>query len=100
MLQRVLRLSRLAAMMRFRMLGFMHAGAEAEGLWNPDFRPMKAPMPLLVVRRLVETDAPFISKQHIQWIPYILRYGWNGAKQLRRHRARTNRKIQKTLGTS
>ncbi len=97
MLQRVLKLSRLAAMMRFRMLGFMHAGAEAEGLWNPEFRPLKAPLPLLVVRRLVETDAPFISRQHIQWVPYLVRYGWNGAKRLRQHRAHTNCRMQKSL---
>lgn len=98
MLQRILRQSRFVAMMRFRMLGFMHAGAEAEGLWNPDFRPLKAPLPLLVVRRLVETDAPFISRQHIQWVPYLLRYGWNGAKRLQQHRAHTSRRMQKSLG--
>lgn len=97
MLQRVLRRLRLVAMMRLRMLGFMHPGAESEGLWNREFRPLKAPTPLVVVRRLVETDAPFISRQHIQWVPYLLRYGWNGGVRLRQHRQHTQRRLTKSL---
>jgi hypothetical protein len=88
MLQRVMRRHRYYAMLRFRMMGFMHPSSEATGLWNPDFRPLRAPMPVLAIRYLVEQDAPFITYQHLQWGPYLLRYGIAGARRLMASRRR------------
>lgn len=83
MLLRIQRSLRFHALLRFRMMGFMHPGSEGEGLWNPAFRPLRAPMPVIAIRHLVEQDAPFIARQHLQWAPYLLRYGLRGAKRLR-----------------
>lgn len=82
MLHRVQRRLRLHALLRFRMMGFMHPRSDSEGLWNPAFRPLRAPMPVIAVRHLVEQDAPFIARQHLQWGPYLLRYGLRGARRL------------------
>lgn len=41
MLQRAQRRHRFYAMLRFRMMGFMHPHSESPGLWNPDFRPLR-----------------------------------------------------------
>ena len=70
------------AALRFRMMGFMHPHSESEGLWNPEFRPLRAPMPVLAIRYLVEQDAPFIAGHHMQWPPYLLRYRFAGVKRL------------------
>jgi hypothetical protein len=82
MLLRAQRRLRFRAMLRFRMMGFMHPRSESEGLWNPAFRPLRAPMPVIAIRYLVEQDAPFIARQHLQWAPYLLRYGLRGARRL------------------
>ncbi len=82
MLTQVIRRHRYYAIMKSRMLGFMHATADSEGLWNPEFRPLRAPMPTLVVRHLVEQDAPFVAGQHLQWVPYLIRFGIPGMRKL------------------
>jgi hypothetical protein len=38
------------------MIGAFHPGSSRPGLRNPDFRPFRAPVPLLVVRALVAAD--------------------------------------------
>lgn len=87
LLGRAVKRLRLSAMVRRRMIGFMHPHAEAGGLWNPDFRPLRAPLPVVAVRCLIEADAPFIARQHMQWGPYLLRYGWSGAKRILAYRS-------------
>jgi hypothetical protein len=82
MLQRAQRRHRFYALLRFRMMGFMHPRSESPGLWNPDFRPLRAPMPVLAIRYLVEQDVAFIHNQHLQWGPYLVRYRLVGAKRL------------------
>ena len=96
MLMRAQRRHRYYAMLRFRMMGFMHPRSESPGLWNPDFRPLRAPMPVLAVRYLVEQDAPFIAGQHLQWPAYLLRYGIAGAKRL--HAVRRSRAASTAIG--
>jgi hypothetical protein len=44
------------------MVGQFHPGPpQNPGLWNPDFRPLFSPIPLLVIRNMVPTDFPFLK---------------------------------------
>ena len=56
------------------MIGRFHPASEDEGLWNPDFRPMRAPIPLLAVRHLVRNDAPFALRHPALLASYLCRY--------------------------
>ncbi|MEU9127637.1 DUF6875 domain-containing protein [Kitasatospora sp. NPDC048540] len=43
------------------MLGQFHdLPPDQPGLWNPDFRPLRSPLPMLVIRHMVPTDLPFL----------------------------------------
>ncbi|HEV8692909.1 MAG TPA: NAD(P)/FAD-dependent oxidoreductase [Lysobacter sp.] len=44
------------------MLGEFHANNETPGLRNPEFRPLRSPVPMLVMRQMVETDLPFLRR--------------------------------------
>lgn len=44
------------------MLGEFHAANESPGLRNPDFRPLRSPVPMLAIRHMVETDLPFLRR--------------------------------------
>ncbi len=82
MLQRVQARHKFYSLGRFRMIGFMHEGNHAEGLWNPDFRPLRAPLPVLAIRHLVEQDAPFAVRHPLLIAPYLAKFGLAGAKRL------------------
>jgi hypothetical protein len=56
------------------MIGRFHPASEDEGLWNRDFRPMRAPIPLLAVRHLVRNDAPFALRHPALLASYLCRY--------------------------
>jgi hypothetical protein len=56
------------------MIGRFHPASEDEGLWNRDFRPMRAPIPLLAVRHLVRNDAPFAVRHPALLASYLCRY--------------------------
>jgi hypothetical protein len=45
------------------MLGEFHAANESPGLRNPDFRPLRSPIPMLAIRHMVESDLPFLIRQ-------------------------------------
>lgn len=45
---------------RGAMLGQFYPGCAQPGLWNKDFRPLDAPLPMLVVRTMMPTDFPFL----------------------------------------
>lgn len=49
------------------MVGQFHPLCEQGGLWNDDFRPLRAPIPLLAIRRMVASDLPFLlgSASHL-----------------------------------
>jgi hypothetical protein len=49
------------------MVGQFHPQCEQSGLWNEEFRPLKAPIPLLAIRRMVASDLPFLlgSASHL-----------------------------------
>jgi hypothetical protein len=42
------------------MLGEFHNRAESPGLHNPNFRPLRSPIPLLVIRPMTEIDFTFL----------------------------------------
>lgn len=82
MLQRVQARHKFYSLRRFRMIGMMHAGSEAPGLWNPAFRPLRAPMPVLAIRHLVEQDAPFAARHPLLTVPYLLKFRLAAARRL------------------
>ncbi|MBV8866580.1 MAG: hypothetical protein JO210_14395 [Acidobacteriaceae bacterium] len=44
------------------MLGEFHVNNESHGLHNPAFRPLRSPVPMLVIRRMVATDFVFLNR--------------------------------------
>lgn len=82
MVGRVYRRHKYYSLLRFRMVAYFHPASEDGGLWNPDFRPMRAPMPVLGVRYLTEHDAVFALKHHLMMGPYLLRFGPAGMRKL------------------
>jgi hypothetical protein len=70
------------------MTAFFHADSDAHGLWNPDFRPMRSPMPVLGLRYMVEQDAVFAARHHLMLGPYLLRYGVPGVQRVAAARRR------------
>lgn len=82
MLERVQRRHKFYSLSRFRMIGYMFAKNDAPGLWNPDFRPLRAPLPVLAIRHLVEQDAPFAARHPLLMAPYLLKFRFAGARRL------------------
>lgn len=85
MLKRVQSRHRLRSLRRGRMIGLMHADSQAPGLWNPDFRPLRAPLPVLAIRHMVEHDAPFAARHPLLLLPYLTRFPLAGSKRLLSH---------------
>lgn len=44
------------------MIGKFHRTSEQGGLHNPDFRPLRSPIPLLAIRYMVGSDLPFLNR--------------------------------------
>ena len=82
MLERAIKRYKYYCLLHLRTMGLLHPASQQPGLWNSDFRPMTAPLPVLVIRYVVEQDARFIAHHHLQWGPYLLRYGRAGARRL------------------
>lgn len=58
------------------MLGEFHAGPPSKpGLWNPDFRPLYSPVPMLVIRHMVPTDFAFLRDDLRLLGFYLARHG-------------------------
>jgi len=58
------------------MIGEFHSTPPAKaGLWNPDFRPLDCPVPLLAIRHMVPTDFPFLKGDREQFAGYLSIYG-------------------------
>ncbi|WP_157489586.1 DUF6875 domain-containing protein [Lysobacter sp. Root916] len=45
------------------MLGEFHAHNSSPGLRNPDFFPLRSPVPMLAIRHMVESDLPFLRRE-------------------------------------
>jgi hypothetical protein len=44
------------------MLGEFHPLSRSPGMRNPSFRPLRSPIPLLVIRHMVESDIEFLGR--------------------------------------
>lgn len=73
------------------MLGQFYPGCGVSGLWNKDFRPLDAPLPMLVIRKMMNTDFPFLVGR-TEWLYAYLtqvapdlprRLRWSIAERLR-----------------
>ncbi|CRK62221.1 FIG01131493: hypothetical protein [Alloactinosynnema sp. L-07] len=57
------------------MIGEFHDGPpDKGGLWNPDFRPLSSPVPLLAVRHMVPTDFPFLRDDRDHALAYLRQF--------------------------
>jgi hypothetical protein len=56
------------------MIGQFHPVCDAPGLWNPDFKALRAPVPLLAIRKLVVFDLPFLVEHKAHAESYIRRF--------------------------
>jgi hypothetical protein len=56
------------------MVGQFHPRSEQSGLWNEDFRPLRAPIPLLAIRRMVSSDLPFLLDSASHLSAYLDRF--------------------------
>ncbi|KZE43292.1 hypothetical protein AVW09_00690 [Microbacterium sp. T32] len=54
------------------MIGQFYPGCTVGGLWNPEFKPLDAPLPMLVIRHMVVTDFPFLVGSR-EWMDIFLR---------------------------
>ena len=85
MLKRVQDRHKFYSLSRNRMIGLMHAGSDAPGLWNASFRPLRSPFPILAIRHMVEQDAPFAARHPLLAVPYLLRFPIEGSRRLWAH---------------
>ncbi|HVK21689.1 MAG TPA: hypothetical protein VM677_10060 [Actinokineospora sp.] len=57
------------------MIGEFHDGPpDKGGLWNPDFRPLRSPVPLLAIRHMVPTDFPFLRENREHTLAYLRQF--------------------------
>ncbi|MET8798571.1 DUF6875 domain-containing protein [Nocardia sp. NPDC004568] len=56
------------------MLGQFYPGCAEGGLWNSDFRPLDAPLPILAVRQMVGTDYPFLTSRQNHLSAYLKQF--------------------------
>lgn len=54
------------------MIGQFYPGCDVEGLWNPSFHPLDAPIPMFVIRHMVASDFPFLTARG-DWIEQYFR---------------------------
>lgn len=67
------------------MIGEFHSGPPRKaGLWNPDFRPLKSPIPMLVIRHMVPTDFGFLRHDKGFVLSYLERFRDQIPTQIRR----------------
>jgi hypothetical protein len=73
---------RLLSFRRARMIGVFHPQADAPGLWNPEFRPLRSPIPVIALRSLVVEDAAFVLRHPLLAPAYLLNFPLAGPRQL------------------
>jgi prolyl-tRNA editing enzyme YbaK/EbsC (Cys-tRNA(Pro) deacylase) len=58
------------------MIGEFHAvPPKKAGLWNPDFRPLNSPVPMLVIRHMVPSDFAFLKDDKESVVSYLQIHG-------------------------
>ncbi|AHH16228.1 hypothetical protein NONO_c14250 [Nocardia nova SH22a] len=65
------------------MLGQFYPGCTVPGLWNRQFRPLDAPLPMLVLRPMMSTDFPFLVADSEWLYAYLTRLAPNLPRRLR-----------------
>jgi len=81
-LRKVQRRLKIYCLLRGLMIGRFYAGSNDPGLWNPDFRPLRSPIPLLAIRQVVENDAPFALRHPLLIPTYVWKYARSAPKRL------------------
>ncbi|WP_324198347.1 DUF6875 domain-containing protein [Nocardia beijingensis] len=66
------------------MLGQFYPGCSQPGLWSENFRPLDAPLPMLVVRNMMPSDYPFLVGKSEWLFSYLSRFGRALPVRLRR----------------
>jgi uncharacterized protein DUF6875 len=56
------------------MIGQFHPDCDEPGLWNHDFKALRAPVPLLAIRKLVVFDLPFVMDTDVHAESYLERF--------------------------
>ena len=89
------------SLVRAKMIGLFEPQSQATGLINPDFRPLRAPLPVLAIRMLVEQDAPFVARNPLLAPIYLLKFPLAGSRRLLMHvRAERQRRADTGRGIS
>ncbi|MFD3506438.1 DUF6875 domain-containing protein [Nocardia sp. NPDC058666] len=65
------------------MLGQFYPGCPVAGLWNRDYRPLHAPLPMLVIRPMMNTDFPFLVGKPEWLAAYLARHAPGLPRKLR-----------------
>jgi hypothetical protein len=65
------------------MIGQFHAVSDEPGVWNPAFRPLRSPVPLLVMRPMVPHDILFLTMEKEFVRAYLESYGHRVPRRLR-----------------
>jgi hypothetical protein len=56
------------------MIGQFHPVCDQPGLWNDEFKALRAPVPLLAIRKLVVFDLPFLMDSAVHAESYFRRF--------------------------
>ncbi|MEO7936385.1 MAG: YbaK/EbsC family protein [Dokdonella sp.] len=68
------------------MVGEFHSGPPQKGgLWNPEFRPLFSPVPMLAIRHMVPTDILFLKDNADLFAEYTKIYGNSVPERFRAH---------------
>jgi Cys-tRNA(Pro) deacylase len=68
------------------MVGEFHDGPpEKGGLWNPEFKPLYSPVPMLVIRHMVPTDVLFLKDSAVLFREYARIFGNAVPERFRSH---------------
>jgi hypothetical protein len=67
---------------RAKMIGLFEPNSNDRGLLNPDFRPLRSPIPLLAIRLLVENDSPFVLRNPRLAPIYLAKFRGRGLRRL------------------
>lgn len=70
------------SILRGKMIGLFEPHSPDKGLINPDFRPLRSPVPLLAIRMLVENDAPFVLRNPRLAPIYLIKFPLAGPGRL------------------
>lgn len=70
------------------MIGQFYPGCPESGVYNPDFRPLDAPVVSLAIRHMTSFDAPFMLEDQRHEESYVDRFGDAGAGLVKIARSR------------